>query len=89
VSDEIELLIDGDGLAVIGKKSVVERFVTERGLLSNSVNIGLHKLGDLAQTADARASGASEIAANSGRWLKVQYEIHADEDPRNQPRNGG
>jgi hypothetical protein len=71
VSDEIELLSDDDGLAVVGEKSVVERFLSERGLLSNSVNIGLHKLGGLAQTADALASGASEIAANSGRWLKL------------------
>jgi len=71
LNDEIELVSDGDGLAVIGEKSAVERFLTERGLLSTSLNLGLHGLGGLAQTADAIASGASEIAANSGRWLKL------------------
>jgi len=77
MSDEIELISDGDGLAVVGDKSAVERFLGERGLLALSEDLGLHKLGALAQAADSVVSGASEIAASSGRWLKLTKESAA------------
>ena len=53
MGDEIELISDGDGLAVVGEKSAVERFLSERGLLALSEDLGLHKLGALAQVADS------------------------------------
>jgi hypothetical protein len=77
MSDEIELISDSDGLAVVGSKSAVERFLRERGLLAVSQDLGLRKLGALAQAADSVVSGASEIAANSGRWLKLTKESAA------------
>ncbi|MGE3193844.1 MAG: hypothetical protein AB7K08_10290 [Microbacteriaceae bacterium] len=77
MSDEIELISDGDGLAVVGNKSAVERFLGERGLLALSEDLGLHKLGALAQAADSVVRGASDIAANSGRWLKLTKESAA------------
>ncbi|MGE3194781.1 MAG: hypothetical protein AB7K08_15080 [Microbacteriaceae bacterium] len=77
MSDQIELISDGDGLAVVGAKSAVERFLGERGLLALSEDLGLHKLGALAQAADSVVSGASEIAASSGRWLKLTKESAA------------
>lgn len=77
MGDEIELISDGDGLAVVGDKSAVERFLSERGLLALSEDLGLHKLGALAQVADSVVTGASEVAANSGRWLKLTKESAA------------
>lgn len=77
MSDEIELISDGDGLAVIGKKAAVERFLRERGLLANSEDLGLGKLSGLAQAVDAIAGGVSEIASSSGRWVKLTEESAA------------
>lgn len=74
MSDEIELISDGDGLAVFGKKSAVERFLGERGLLEFSQDLGSTRLGEVAQAADTVLSAASEIAANSGRWIKLTRE---------------
>lgn len=71
MSDDIELISDGDGLAVVGKKSAVERFLTERGLLAISEDL---KLGRLAQVADSVLNGISEASAHSGRWLKLTEE---------------
>ncbi|QEO14959.1 hypothetical protein FLP10_11420 [Agromyces intestinalis] len=77
MSDEIELISDGAGLAVIGEPSAVERFLRARGLLTFTEDLGLHRLGALAQAVDGIAGGASEIAANSGRWLKLTEESAA------------
>lgn len=71
MSDEIELLCDGEGLAVVGRKSAVERFLRERGLFASSENLELDRLHGLAQAVDAIAGGFSEIAASSGRWVKL------------------
>lgn len=74
LSDNIELLSDGEGLSVVGKKSTVERFLRERGLLAISENLDLDKLRGLAQTVDAIGGGFSEVAASSGRWMKLTEE---------------
>jgi hypothetical protein len=74
VDDEIELISDGNGIAVVGKKSAVERFLRERGLLAISEELGLGRFGTLAQAADAVLTGASEIAAHSGKWVKLTEE---------------
>jgi hypothetical protein len=77
VSDEVELISDGEGLAVVGNKTAVERFLRERGLLISSHEFDLSKLGGLAQAADAIASGISEVTANSGKWVKLTEESAA------------
>ncbi|QEE61172.1 hypothetical protein FVA74_05970 [Salinibacterium sp. dk2585] len=74
MSDNIELISDGEGVALVGKKSAVERFLREKGLLASSQQLNLDKLGDLAQTVDALAGGVSEIASSSGRWVKLTEE---------------
>ncbi|GAA0909924.1 hypothetical protein [Virgisporangium aurantiacum] len=66
MDDEIELISDGDGLAVIGDPVVVDRFLASEGLLSK--DLGLKRL---LSTGSAAAQAASEIAANSGRWVKL------------------
>lgn len=71
MSDDIELISDSDGLAVVGNKSAVERFLAERGLLAISEDL---KLGRLAQVADSVLNGISEASAHSGRWLKLTEE---------------
>ena len=69
MDDEIQLISDGDGLAVIGDPEAVERFLVSEGLSSN--DRGLPRLGTALSTGAAAAQAGSEIAANSGRWVKL------------------
>lgn len=68
----IQLISDGDGLALIGDPMAVERFLDSKGLPSK--DLGLHRLGPVLGTAAGAAQASSEIAANSGRWLKLTEE---------------
>ncbi len=67
--NEIQLIGDGDGVAVIGEPAVVERFLLAEGLPSR--DLGLQRLGPALGTAAGIAQAGSEVAANSGRWVKL------------------
>lgn len=69
MDSEIQLISDGDGLAVIGEPAAVERFLVAEGLPSK--DLGLHRLGSALSTAAGVAQAGSEVAANSGRWVKL------------------
>jgi hypothetical protein len=72
MDDEIQLISDGDGLAVLGDPEAVERFLISEGL--SSKDRGLPRLGTVLSTGAAAAQEGSEIAANSGRWVKLTKE---------------
>ncbi|MEV0286822.1 hypothetical protein AB0H36_22130 [Kribbella sp. NPDC050820] len=72
MDDEIQLISDGDGLAVIGNPMAVERWLVSEGLPSK--DLGLPRLGSVLSTGAAAAQAGSEIAANSGRWVKLTKE---------------
>jgi hypothetical protein len=72
MDNEIQLISDGDGLAVIGNPAAVERFLVSEGLPSK--DLGLQRLGSALSTGAAAAQAGSEIAANSGRWVKLTKE---------------
>jgi hypothetical protein len=69
MDNEIQLISDGDGLAVIGNPADVERFLASEGL--SSTDLGLPRLGAVFNTASAAAQAGSQIAASSGRWVKL------------------
>ncbi|QTG82590.1 hypothetical protein [Arthrobacter crystallopoietes] len=69
VDNEIELICDGDGLAVIGAPTAVERFLVSEGLPSRE--LGLQRLRPAIGAASGVVQAGSEIAANSGRWVKL------------------
>lgn len=69
MDSEIQLISDGDGLAVIGDPAAVERFLLAEGL--PSTDLGLHRLRSVLGKAGVVTQGGSEIAANSGRWMKL------------------
>ncbi|CAN7581601.1 hypothetical protein LJR027_004081 [Terrabacter sp. LjRoot27] len=69
MDSEIQLISDGDGVAVIGDPALVEQFLAAEGLPSK--DLGLPKLGSALSTASAVAQAGSELAANSGRWVKL------------------
>jgi hypothetical protein len=72
MDNEIQLISDGDGLAVIGNPTAVERFLVSEGLPSK--DLGLQRLGSVLSTGAVAAQAGSEIAANSGRWVKLTKE---------------
>ena len=72
MDNEIQLISDGDGLAVIGNPTAVERFLVSEGL--SSKDLGLHRLKPTLRTGAGAAEAGSEIAANSGRWVKLTEE---------------
>jgi hypothetical protein len=72
MDNEIQLISDGDGLAVIGNATDVERFLLSEGLPSK--DLGVQRLKSVFGTGAAAAQAGSEIAANSGRWVKLTKE---------------
>ncbi|MFI6255707.1 hypothetical protein ACIBCL_06250 [Micromonospora zamorensis] len=72
MDNEIQLISDGDGLAVIGNPGAVERFLVSEGLPSK--DLGLPRLGSVLSAGSAAAQAGSEIAANSGRWVQLTKE---------------
>lgn len=72
MNNEIQLISDGDGLAVIGERTAVEDFLASEGLPSKP--LGLKRLGSALNGGAAVAQAGSEIAAESGRWVKLTKE---------------
>ncbi|MBM0256303.1 hypothetical protein [Micromonospora sp. 4G55] len=72
MGNEIQLISDGDGLAVIGDPTAVERFLVSEGL--PSTDLGLPRLGSVLKAGATAAQAGSEIAANSGRWVQLTKE---------------
>lgn len=69
---EIQLISDGDGLAVIGSARDVELFLISEGLPSRE--LGLKRLKSIVETGAVAAQTGSQIAADSGRWVKLTEE---------------
>lgn len=72
MDNEVQLISDGDGLAVIGDAEDVERFLASEGLPSK--DLGMPRLKSVVATGAVVAQAGSEIAANSGRWVKLTKE---------------
>lgn len=72
---EIELITDGDGLALIGPPSAVEQFLTSHRL--ESCDLDLPRLGTALSNGASALKAGSEITANSGRWMKLTEESWA------------
>lgn len=73
INDEIQLISDDDGLAVIGASAAVDRFLTSEGLVATR-DIGLPTVRAVMNTGAALAEAGSGIAASSGRWVKLTKE---------------
>ncbi len=75
MSNEIELVTDGDGLAVIGNAADVERFLLDQGLDgAPSKVLDARRLSSFVGTSGTAMQVGSEVAANSGRWVKLTAE---------------
>jgi hypothetical protein len=69
MDNEIQLISDGDGLAIMGNPTNVELFLASEGL--SSTDLGLSRLGAVLSATSAVVQAGSQIAANSGRWVKL------------------
>lgn len=75
MGNEIELVTDGDGLAVIGNSADVERFLLDQGLGKAPSNVlDVKRLSSFAGTSGTALRVGSEVATNSGRWVKLTAE---------------
>src|SRR4051812_38962054 len=74
MDNDIQLISDGDGLAVIGNQAAIEEFLQSKGLLASSRQLDLRRLKPVVAIASDATQAASEIAANSGRWIKLTEE---------------
>lgn len=74
---EIQLVADENGLAVLGLPTAVEQFLASEGLVASgpaSTGLGVGRLRGLLSTGSAVTQAGSEIAAHSGRWVKLSEE---------------
>ncbi|MDO4075010.1 hypothetical protein QKF51_07175 [Clavibacter michiganensis] len=76
MDDDVQLISDGDGLAVIGEPAAVERFFAANELPTGR-DLGLKKLWPVIGVAASVIQGGSEVAANHGRWIKLTKESAA------------
>ncbi|KWV31130.1 hypothetical protein [Micromonospora rifamycinica] len=72
MENEIELVSDGDGLAVIGHPATVDRFLTGERLPSK--DLGFRRISSTLRTGSTLAKSGSEIAEHSGRWVQLTAE---------------
>src|SRR3954453_13527595 len=72
MNDEIQLISDGDGLAVIGEPAAVERFLASEGLPSKDLE--LPRLAKNLSAGAAFAQAGSELTLRSGRWVQLTKE---------------
>ncbi len=71
----IDLVWDGESLAVIGNSADVDRFFLSAGLdKAPTKDLDLHRLWSSSGTIGATAQIGADLAANSGRWVKLTAE---------------
>ena len=75
MTDEIQLISDGEGLALLGEADAIERFLGTMGLAASGVGgprspRPLAKLSAIVQT-------TADASAHSGRWVKLTEESAA------------
>jgi hypothetical protein len=75
MDNEIQLISDGDGVAVIGDPAAVELFLSSEGL--QSTDLQLPRLSSLFNAGAGLADVGSAIAAGSGRWVKLSEQSAA------------
>lgn len=67
--DEIQLIEDGEGVAVIGRPDLVDRFLRSEGLESQKLD--LVRLQPVVARMSGAVQAAGVVSENSGRWLKM------------------
>lgn len=71
MDSEIELISDGEGIAIIGESTAVERFLGSVGL---SADAGSPRVGKALTLGSSVAQASAQVAEHSGRWVKLTAE---------------
>lgn len=74
------VISDGDGLAVFGDPQAVEQYLRREGLWDDSKKLDLGWLRHVVTFGAETVQTAADVAANSGRWVKLTKESAADVD---------
>lgn len=75
MSGEIELISDGDGLAVLGDVGNIDRFFSVAGIDSASAQeLDLNRLASITSAGSAAAQMGANYLENAGRWVKLTKE---------------
>lgn len=69
---EVSLISDGDGIAVLGHPTAVDRFLESAGVESRELNLA--RLQSSLGTGSGVAAAGAAIAENSGRWVQLTKE---------------
>ncbi|MFD8939410.1 hypothetical protein ACFV0R_29890 [Streptomyces sp. NPDC059578] len=72
MDDEIQLISDGDGLTILGNEATIDRFLVSEGLRPQ--DLGRRRFGPALGSAAGAAQTGSDLAAHSGRWVKLTKE---------------
>src|SRR4051794_7427807 len=72
MSADVQLISDGDGLAVIGSPTAVDLFLAAERLASK--DLGLPRLGAVFKAGAEVAEVYPEIATMAGRWVQLTKE---------------
>lgn len=78
MADEVELVQDGEGLAVVGEQGAVKRFLEQAGLWAASQDLGLEGLGSVLDIAPGVAEAALSASSTAGRYVKLTEESARD-----------
>lgn len=78
MADEVELVQDSEGLAVVGEQGAVRRFLEQAGLWSASQDLGLEGLGSVLDIAPGVAEAALSASSTAGRYVKLTEESARD-----------
>lgn len=73
-ASEVELVHDGEGLAVIGSPSSVERFLSSIGFLPFAQELPLVRPGAALDSASKVADSAARLVETSGRYVRLTKE---------------
>lgn len=74
MGDEVEIISDGEGIVVNGSKSAVQRFLDDRGWLSDARPFDLNRIGKDLNVASDILDVLSEAADQSSMYLKLTPE---------------
>ncbi|RRD24450.1 hypothetical protein [Actinomyces bowdenii] len=76
MADEVELVQDSEGLAVVGERGAVKRFLEQAGLWAASQD--LEELGSVLDIAPGVAEAVLDTSSTAGRYVKLTEESARD-----------
>lgn len=72
MADELDVISDGEGIAIIGDSTAVDRFFAENDLESSPIDLARFlPSASTVNKAGAVANIGSQVVANAGRWVQL------------------